>query len=119
MGQSGDGVGGLAGGIDGDFNVTLPTVSSQGTTGTLTLERDITLVQNSNTIYSLAGELSLRPEIGYNGENASTFIYRMERFRVQVIASGNYNPNNTSDTCLLYTSPSPRDRTRSRMPSSA
>ena len=26
-----------------------------------------------------------------------------------------HNPN----TCLLYTSPSPRDRTRSRMPSSA
>ena len=25
----------------------------------------------------------------------------------------------TGDTCLLYTSPSPRDRTRSRMPSSA
>ena len=24
-----------------------------------------------------------------------------------------------TDTCLLYTSPSPRDRTRSRMPSSA
>ena len=97
LGQSGDGVGGLAGGIDGDFNVTLPTVSSQGTTGTLTLARDIPLVQNSNTIYSLAGELSLRPEIGYNGENASTFIYRMERFRVQVIASGNYNPNDTSN----------------------
>ena len=28
------------------------------------------------------------------------------------------NPN-TPNTCLLYTSPSPRDRTRSRMPSSA
>ena len=26
---------------------------------------------------------------------------------------------NLLDTCLLYTSPSPRDRTRSRMPSSA
>ena len=26
---------------------------------------------------------------------------------------------NTVTTCLLYTSPSPRDRTRSRMPSSA
>ena len=25
----------------------------------------------------------------------------------------------TDNTCLLYTSPSPRDRTRSRMPSSA
>ena len=28
-------------------------------------------------------------------------------------------PPNTPNTCLLYTSPSPRDRTRSRMPSSA
>ena len=28
-------------------------------------------------------------------------------------------PNLKLDTCLLYTSPSPRDRTRSRMPSSA
>ena len=27
--------------------------------------------------------------------------------------------NNPNYTCLLYTSPSPRDRTRSRMPSSA
>ena len=27
--------------------------------------------------------------------------------------------NRVVDTCLLYTSPSPRDRTRSRMPSSA
>ena len=27
--------------------------------------------------------------------------------------------NNPIQTCLLYTSPSPRDRTRSRMPSSA
>ena len=37
-----------------------------------------------------------------------------------------FNPNRTNptlhpqpETCLLYTSPSPRDRTRSRMPSSA
>ena len=29
------------------------------------------------------------------------------------------DPSGTSNTCLLYTSPSPRDRTRSRMPSSA
>ena len=28
-------------------------------------------------------------------------------------------PEATAETCLLYTSPSPRDRTRSRMPSSA
>ena len=29
------------------------------------------------------------------------------------------NNNGKIDSCLLYTSPSPRDRTRSRMPSSA
>ena len=29
------------------------------------------------------------------------------------------NNNNDNNNCLLYTSPSPRDRTRSRMPSSA
>ena len=29
------------------------------------------------------------------------------------------NPDTELGTCLLYTSPSPRDRTRSRMPSSA
>ena len=34
-----------------------------------------------------------------------------------VIASGDHQSNNTS--CLLYTSPSPRDIMRSRMPSSA
>ena len=28
-------------------------------------------------------------------------------------------PHGSGKTCLLYTSPSPRDRTRSRMPSSA
>ena len=32
---------------------------------------------------------------------------------------GSGNTNMISNTCLLYTSPSPRDRTRSRMPSSA
>ena len=30
-----------------------------------------------------------------------------------------YDNNITYDTCLLYTSPSPRDRQKSRMPSSA
>ena len=35
-------------------------------------------------------------------------------------APGDQNCSNTACTpCLLYTSPSPRDRTRSRMPSSA
>ena len=35
------------------------------------------------------------------------------------ISGGQISLPNTPNTCLLYTSPSPRDRTRSRMPSSA
>ena len=35
---------------------------------------------------------------------------------ISTTAGYEFNKNNT---CLLYTSPSPRDRTRSRMPSSA
>ena len=34
-------------------------------------------------------------------------------------SKGNAEPIETFKNCLLYTSPSPRDRTRSRMPSSA
>ena len=36
---------------------------------------------------------------------------------VDVLAADDFS--NDANTCLLYTSPSPRDRTRSRMPSSA
>ena len=37
---------------------------------------------------------------------------------IQAIEADTHNANHAS-LCLLYTSPSPRDRTRSRMPSSA
>ena len=54
------------------------------------------------------------PEVTVNLKDSST------------AASGQVLDENNSDTwapiplsCLLYTSPSPRDRTRSRMPSSA
>jgi len=41
--------------------------------------------------------------------------------QIDLALTGNLTPNLSGDplTCLLYTSPSPRDRTRSRMPSSA
>ena len=40
-------------------------------------------------------------------------------FDVAVPCTSGAQAINQADTCLLYTSPSPRDRTRSRMPSSA
>ena len=38
---------------------------------------------------------------------------------VTIKTNGAKGPEDLSTGCLLYTSPSPRDRTRSRMPSSA
>ena len=43
--------------------------------------------------------------------------YRLEPLQSRLYAIK--KQPNTPNTCLLYTSPSPRDRTRSRMPSSA
>ena len=53
-------------------------------------------------------------EFDYSGTQAVK-VLRREGLRVSLV---NSNPA-TIMTCLLYTSPSPRDRTRSRMPSSA
>ena len=47
-------------------------------------------------------------EIGTFGGKSAAFL-----------AYGSRKNNQIVYTCLLYTSPSPRDRTRSRMPSSA
>ena len=44
-----------------------------------------------------------------NGDSSSSYDYGFGEEKVSNVPSG----------CLLYTSPSPRDRTRSRMPSSA
>ena len=54
--------------------------------------------------------------IGINGIGMSALAIYLKKNDVDVTGSDiTYNSN----TCLLYTSPSPRDRTRSRMPSSA
>ena len=42
-----------------------------------------------------------------------------EDFSSTLVDTNPWDTNNTSVTCLLYTSPSPRDRQKSRMPSSA
>ena len=52
----------------------------------------------------------LKDDEHYYGEYGRNFISNSD-IRTLMI----HEPN----TCLLYTSPSPRDRTRSRMPSSA
>ena len=59
----------------------------------------------------------------YYQEDSPQVQYGLERFLIRmrddlVDRAIGHNPA-LADICLLYTSPSPRDRTRSRMPSSA
>ena len=54
-----------------------------------------------------------RPDINFVQADAMSLPFEDNTFDVVTISYGIRN------ICLLYTSPSPRDRTRSRMPSSA
>ena len=64
----------------------------------------------------VAGQISLLDHLSKGrvimGVGAGGLVSDWELF-------GNENGRKRAITCLLYTSPSPRDRTRSRMPSSA
>eukprot|EP00657_Telonema_sp_P-1_P002803 TRINITY_DN16504_c0_g1_i1.p1 TRINITY_DN16504_c0_g1~~TRINITY_DN16504_c0_g1_i1.p1 ORF type:complete len:109 (+),score=29.70 TRINITY_DN16504_c0_g1_i1:159-485(+) len=63
-------------------------------------------------------------QFSLGGDTDTSFMYQMghpqldERVLERVLAAGS-EAFELLCTCLLYTSPSPRDRTRSRMPSSA
>ena len=66
------------------------------------LDRDFTREQ----FYQKFGKGSTFPQVQYNGKNLGGCTETVQYLR-------------ENNLCLLYTSPSPRDRTRSRMPSSA
>ena len=61
--------------------------------------------------------------MGLSGSGKSTMVRCLIRLIEPtsggITIDGDDIAPNTPNTCLLYTSPSPRDRTRSRMPSSA
>ena len=66
----------------------------------------ITIARNSSNINGDAANLEIS-----KADSAVTLVY--------VDATVGWTSVQTSNTCLLYTSPSPRDRQKSRMPSSA
>ena len=63
----------------------------------------------------------MSPQNRYGDTISQEFIAEVESLGGLVVAKAQYASDATSfgDTCLLYTSPSPRDATLSRMPSSA
>ena len=57
--------------------------------------------------------------LGERGYNLITFNDGKVTDFIELLFIPSFNFADSYITCLLYTSPSPRDRTRSRMPSSA
>ena len=74
-------------------------------------------------LISYGADVNSKSRNGFTALNWFVDIGHVEM--VELLISNGADINNTSAlgdtplTCLLYTSPSPRDRTRSRMPSSA
>ena len=86
------------------------------TSGTTTINKNAVGVGTTTTAGRNAGV----------GTATGTIIYNTNFNALQVYTGSQWNVINTKTPnfainylCLLYTSPSPRDRTRSRMPSSA
>ena len=80
-----------------------------------------------NKIPSVTSNFEKNIQLSLAKELAVSFGYDLNRGRIDLavhpFSSGSGNDvritTRTDTSCLLYTSPSPRDRTRSRMPSSA
>ena len=66
----------------------------------------------------IMGELN-EPDVTANQERFRALMKEQSDLTPIVEAYREYKKCNQDIDCLLYTSPSPRDRTRSRMPSSA
>ena len=72
--------------------------------------------------YGAGNIFSLKTSLEKNGATVdviSSFDQTKDYAGVLLPGVGNFDPAIRSIRCLLYTSPSPRDRSLSRMPSSA
>ena len=76
-------------------------------------------VGNVTTDISLSRTPNTSIEDGERINVALNLAFKSQQLEVPVIGKYQVNLGPVALTCLLYTSPSPRDRTRSRMPSSA
>ena len=68
---------------------------------------------------SILNDATLAIQRNKGGKSARSFIYVGLRGVGKTVLLNEVQAIAERENCLLYTSPSPRDRTRSRMPSSA
>ena len=92
------------------FADSFPDICKLHNLGTLTSGRKILCVQISSNVGVKSNKPSFLYTSSMHGNELTGYVLMLRL--IDDVLSG-YN------TCLLYTSPSPRDRTRSRMPSSA
>ena len=97
-----------------------------GATATLNIESIIETVGSMQTNSATVAGSSADPNPDNNSDSASTHVASADVRIVKTVSE--HSPEvgeqvswtiSVINDCLLYTSPSPRDRTRSRMPSSA
>ena len=89
----------------GVLTVTAPNTST---------DRTITLPDATGTLLTADGDGSSLTGVGVDGISSSANSTAMT-----IDSNENITISNSNSACLLYTSPSPRDATLSRMPSSA
>ena len=88
--------------------------------------QDINVWGPSNVVHDLKSGFKLNGKdclafIKPLGEKETNIVGESKKkfFDYETVYLPSFSTTNNSNICLLYTSPSPRDRTRSRMPSSA
>ena len=84
-------------------------------------EIDITVLLSGATIADVAIKPRSRPPLTrlFAGKPAASLLPVLPRLFSLCSVAHHVAFQSAVEACLLYTSPSPRDRTRSRMPSSA
>ena len=96
-------------------NVESSESNSQINIDELLLEKESIVLTNSNTIKKIAVLLPMTGKYSKIGKS----IYNGIEIELNIIPDERKPKIIIYDTCLLYTSPSPRDVEESRMPSSA
>ena len=93
---------------------------SQPDAGEQALEIADTLVKSGSiSVIVIDSVAALTPRAEIEGEMGDHHVGLQSRLMSQALRKLTGSISNTNTICLLYTSPSPRDKRQSRMPSSA
>ena len=105
--------------LDGDTLAVNTTPVSGPANGTLVLNANGTFTYTPNANFNGTDSFVYQVTDGNGGSTQATVNITVNSINDDPVAANDAFSTGEDTACLLYTSPSPRDRTRSRMPSSA